>query len=189
MSKPAILSYTQERLADPSCACVVRCSGPEAYVPAALSFYRALRIYPAPAELIGSKSYHRQASCCRQIETLTHNFLSPSPSYSSLRSSPVLSPYPSHSTTQNPLTDFKRAVFSNAFSLSLEIQEKTVLPPVFEIVKELIALSNAIAQTTAQATAGVSAAAPAELGIDGEDDEEEQMMKALQAAIAGAGQA
>lgn len=59
----------------------------------------------------------------------------------------------------------------------------------FEIVKELIALSNAIAQTTAQATAGASTAAPAELGIDGEDDEEEQMMKALQAAIAGAGQA
>jgi hypothetical protein len=28
--------------------------GPEAYIPAALSFYRALRIYPAPAELIGS---------------------------------------------------------------------------------------------------------------------------------------
>lgn len=41
--------------------------GPEAYVPAALSFYRALRIYPAPAELL-------QSGCC----SLSSISLSPS---------------------------------------------------------------------------------------------------------------
>ncbi|KAL7417345.1 mitochondrial outer membrane translocase complex, subunit Tom20 domain-containing protein [Mrakia frigida] len=87
--------------------------GPDAYVHAATSFYRALRIYPAPAEL-------------------------------------------------------------------MQIYEKTVLPPVFAIVKELIGIANVIAQQSSR---------PAEAGIDGGEGEEDEeaMIAALQAAVAGAG--
>lgn len=55
-----------------------------------------------------------------------------------------------------------------------------MLPPVFEIVKELIGIANVISQQSQRAAS--------EPGIDGGDDDEEDMIKALQAAVAAGGQ-
>ncbi|CDZ96773.1 Translocase of outer mitochondrial membrane complex, subunit TOM20 [Phaffia rhodozyma] len=82
--------------------------GPEAYVPAAISFYRALRIYPAPAELMQMlvTDLKERSLVIRSVA-------------------------------------LKLTCLSSSFTLS-SLQAKTVLPPVFETLRELIAISNTL---------------------------------------------
>jgi hypothetical protein len=64
-----------------------------------------------------------------------------------------------------------------------QVYDKTVLPPVMSLVKELIAISNAL---SSRAGAGAGAGGPSIDSVDGGDDDEAQMMAALQAAMGGA---